>query len=131
MNKTTYLSNKLLDHTLRNTAFTSPTTVYLALFDENPTIAGTQTSEVTGGDYARQAITFGSAATQQIANSAAVTFPTASADWNGGDPIGFGGIMDASSAGNMLYFGPLTVAVTILTGGELELGIGQIQIEET
>ena len=54
---TNYLANKLRDHTLANTAYTSPTTVYLALFTTPTTSAGGGT-EVTGGTYARQVITF-------------------------------------------------------------------------
>lgn len=35
--KTDYLENKILDHVLRNTAYTSPTTVYVGLCTSTPT----------------------------------------------------------------------------------------------
>lgn len=53
-----YLENKVLDHVYRNVAYTAPTGTYLALYTVAPTDAGGGT-EVTGGGYARQAITFG------------------------------------------------------------------------
>jgi len=57
MSKTDFLENKIINHVLRNTAYTAPATVYAALFTATPgeSSAGT---EVTGGSYARQAATF-------------------------------------------------------------------------
>lgn len=101
--KSDYLENKLLDHTLKNTAYTSPTTVYAALFTTIPTDASPGT-EVSGGSYARQAITFGSASGGSSSNSVAVTFPAATGAW--GAIVAFA-IFDASTVGNMLYWGEL------------------------
>ena len=57
-----YYENKILDHMIRGQAFTVPTTVYLALFTANTGLEGNSPSaEVSGGAYARVAITFGSA----------------------------------------------------------------------
>ena len=57
----TYLENELYDHVLRNAAYTSPTTVYAALFDTTGSAAlleaGTLTGEIAGNGYARQSIT--------------------------------------------------------------------------
>ncbi len=50
-----YLENKVLDHVLRNTSYTSPTTVYVGLYTSDPTDAGSGT-EVSGGSYARQVL---------------------------------------------------------------------------
>lgn len=101
--KSDYLENKLLDHTLKNTAYTSPAAVYAALFTTIPTDAAPGT-EVSGGSYARQAITFGAAAAGASANSVAVTFPAASAPW--GACVAFA-IFDALTVGNMLYWSEL------------------------
>jgi hypothetical protein len=98
-----YLELKVLDHVLKNTAYTSPTTVYAALFTTIPTDSGPGT-EVTGGSYARQAITFGSASSGASSNSVAVTFPAATASW--GAVVAFA-IFDASTTGNMLFWGEL------------------------
>lgn len=48
MAKSDYLENKILDHVLNNTSYTSPTTVYFALFTSNPAEDGSG-SEVLGG----------------------------------------------------------------------------------
>ena len=53
---TDFLENKIIDHMLRNQAYTPPTTVYVALFTTATTDAGGGT-EVSGGAYARQAVT--------------------------------------------------------------------------
>lgn len=112
MNKSDYLRNALVNHTLRHVAFTSPTAWFIALFNVAPTSAGGGT-EVSGGAYVRQAVTFAAPTTGATSNSGAVNFPTPTADW--GD-VPACAIFDASSAGNMLYFGPLGTPKTIYTG---------------
>lgn len=78
-----YYENKILDHMIRGVAFTVPTTVYLALFTANTGLeANSPSAEVSGGAYARVAITLGSAASAgQIKNTADINFTTASANW--------------------------------------------------
>ena len=57
----TYLENALVNHVLRNTAYTSPgTTVYVGLikyYDAAVVEAGTLTQEASGGSYARVQVT--------------------------------------------------------------------------
>lgn len=124
-----YLESALLNATLRNVAFTSPSAVYLALFTADVGEAGPGT-EVSGGSYARQAITFGApaadagpATTTSCANTAAINFPTATANWG---TIGYWAIFDASSGGNMLYHGALSASVTCNSGSSITVDIGQI-----
>lgn len=79
-----YYENKILDHMIRGQAFTPPTTVYLAAFTSNTGLEANSgvTGEVSGGSYARVAITLGSAASAgQIKNTADINFTTASANW--------------------------------------------------
>jgi hypothetical protein len=57
---TDYLENKIIDHMLRNQAYTPPSTVYVALFTTATGDDGSGT-EVSGGSYARQAVTLGAA----------------------------------------------------------------------
>lgn len=48
-----YLEEKLLNHTFRNTAYTSPgTSVYVAVYKANPTDAGNG-AEIAYTNYAR------------------------------------------------------------------------------
>jgi len=100
-----YLETKLLDHTFRNVAYTSPSAVYLALFTSAPTDAGGGT-ELSGNAYARQAITMATSGTSPTlcTNSSAVEFPTATASWG---TIVAVGVFDASSSGNLLAWADL------------------------
>ena len=75
-----YLENKVLDHVLRNTSYTSPTTVYVGLYTSDPTDAGSGT-EVSGGSYARQSLSVTTASGGVVTSSADVTFPQATASW--------------------------------------------------
>lgn len=107
-----YLENALINATLRNTTYTSPATVYLALYTDDPTDADTGT-EVSGGSYARQSITFGSPSNGTSTNSAAIEFPAATGNWG---TITHVGIRDALTTGNLLYHTALDVSKTINTG---------------
>ena len=119
-----YLENALINATLRGTAYTSPATVYLALYTSDPTDADTGT-EVSGGAYARQSIAFGAPSNGVATNSANVNFPQATANWGTVSHIG---IRDASTAGNLLYYAPLTTARSILTGDTLSFLTGQVSV---
>lgn len=111
-----YLSAALLNAALRNTAFTPPPTVYIALYTSDPTAADTGT-EVSGGAYARQAITFGApslvSGKQTVTTTADVTFPIAAADWGLVTHIG---LRTAASGGNLLWTQALVNPRSILTG---------------
>jgi hypothetical protein len=127
MSKSDYLENKVLDHVLRNTALTSPTTVYAALYTVAPSDTGGGT-EVTGNAYARTAITFGAPSAGVASNSAAVTFPTAT-------PSGWGtivamGVFDAATVGNLLYWTTITNKA-VNAEDTAEFAIGDIDITET
>lgn len=125
--KTNYLENKILEHVLKNTAYTSPTTVYLAAFTSDPTETGAAGTEVSGGSYARQSAAFGAASGGTISNSGTITFPTATANWG---TITHWAIFDASTAGNCLYYGTLTTSQVINTGGVLQVPPGNLIVNE-
>lgn len=119
-----YLENAIINATLRGTAYTSPTTVYLALFTSDPTDAKTGT-EVTGGAYARQTIAFNAPSNGMAVSSADVLFPVATASWGTVTHIG---IMDALTGGNLLYHGQLTNTKTIATDDQLKIAAGDVSI---
>jgi hypothetical protein len=104
-----YLETALINATLRNTSYTSPATVYVALYTTDPTDADTGT-EVSGGSYARTAVTFGAPSNGVSTNSAAVEFPTCTSSWG---TITHIGIRDASTSGNLLYHTALTTSKAI------------------
>lgn len=119
-----YLENALINVTLRNTAYTTPTTVYVGLYTTDPTDANTGT-EVSGGSYARTAVTFAAPSNGVTTNSADVTFPTATASWG---TVGWIGILDASTTGNLLYHTPLDASKTIDTGDIFKIATGNLSV---
>ena len=119
-----YLENALINATLRNTTFTSPTTVYAGLFTSDPTEAGTGT-EVSGGSYARKSATFAAPSNGVSATSADVTFDQATASWG---TITHIGIWDALTTGNMLYHTPLTTSKTIDSGDIFKIASGSLTV---
>jgi hypothetical protein len=119
-----YLENALINATLRNTAYTSPTTVYVALYTTDPTDADTGT-EVSGNAYARQSVTFSAPSDGATSNSAAVEFPQATGSWG---TVAYIGLRDASSGGNLLYHTPLDASKTIATGDVFRIAIGSLTV---
>ena len=119
-----YLENALINVTLRNTAYTTPTTVYVGLYTTDPTDANTGT-EVSGGSYARTSVTFAAPSNGVTTNSADVTFPTATGSWG---TVGWIGILDASTAGNLLYHTPLDASKTIDTGDIFKIATGNLSV---
>jgi len=119
-----FLENALINATLRNTAYTSPSVVYIALYTSDPTDANTGT-QVSGGSYARQAVTFGAPSNGVTTNSAAIEFPQATASWG---TVGWIGILDASSSGNLLYHTALDTSKTIDSGDIFKISIGNLSV---
>lgn len=119
-----YLENALINATLRNTAYTSPTTVYVALYTTDPTDADTGT-EVSGNAYARQSVTFSAPSNGATSNSAAVEFPQATGSWG---TVAYIGLRDASSGGNLLYHTPLDASKTIATGDVFRIAASSLTV---
>jgi hypothetical protein len=107
-----YLENALINATLRNTSYTTPSTVYVGLYTSDPTDANTGT-EVSGGSYARKAATFGAPSDGASTISSAIEFDQATGSWG---TVTHFGILDASTSGNLLYHGALTASKAIDTG---------------
>lgn len=126
-----YLETNLFNHVLRNTAYTSPATIRVALFTSTATgaelEAGTITNEVANSNaYARTAVTFGAPTDGVGSNSSAVTFPTASGgNWG---TIRFCAIMDSAThgAGNVLIYTQLDADVVINNGNTFQFNSGQL-----
>jgi hypothetical protein len=119
-----FLENALINATLRNTAYTSPTTVYVGLYTSDPTDGNTGT-EVSGGSYARTAVTFDAPSNGASLNNAAVEFPQATASWG---TVAYIGILDAATSGNLLYHTILDTAKTIDTGDIFKIATGSLSV---
>lgn len=126
MSKSNYLENAIVNAVLRNTAFTSPTTVYVALFTAITDAEANSVTEVSGSSYARVAVTFGAPSNGASTNSAAVTFPVVTT--TAYTVVGWG-IYDAATVGNLLYHGTLT-SQTIAVGNRAEFATGQLSVTE-
>lgn len=119
-----YLENALINATLRNTSYTSPAAVYIGLYTSDPTDANTGT-EVSGGSYTRTAVTMGAPSNGVSTNTAAVEFPQASGSWG---TVGWIGILDATSSGNLLYHTALDTSKTISSGDIFKIAIGGLSV---
>lgn len=107
-----YLETAIVNAVLRNTTYTSPTTVYVALFTTDPTDANTGT-ECTGASYVRKSMAFSAPSNGVTSNSSAVEFDQATTSWG---TITHMGLYDASTSGNLLFHGALTASKVIDTG---------------
>ena len=148
-----YLENKLLDHVLRySTApYTGVGTVYCALFSGTAATvktaleSGTNSTSGAGNwgfyeitsasNYARQAITFGTAASNgSISNTgSAITFDPATTDYNNaaasGSTVTCLAIIDNSTGGNVLFYGELTVPKQVSSGDQFTISVGNLTVQ--
>jgi len=131
-----YTEDKTLDFWLKNNSAvtTAPATVYVALFNSDDSAggtaerleAGTITDECTGGAYARQAVTFGTVSGGSVSNSGNITFPAASdGNWS---TITHVAVMDASTSGNVLFYGALDTNKTIDSGDTFQITSGNLTV---
>jgi hypothetical protein len=138
---TDYLENKLIDQIFRGQASVAPASLYVALFTAAPSDAAGGT-ECSGNAYARVAVTSSLAnwaGTQaagstvassgtggQTSNNGAITFPTPTGGGRG--TVTHFAIFDASTGGNMLLEGALTIAKTINEADTVSFPAGSLAI---
>ncbi len=116
-------SNRLLDASLGTATYTAPTgPMKLALETTNGTAASAGT-EVTGGSYARQTITFASASSGTANNSNSPTFTAMPAATVTGVAI-----YDNSGSPRRCWTGALTSSKTVGAGDTLSFATSSISI---
>lgn len=131
-----YAENKIVDAALRGQAIGAPATGYIALYTVCPTDS-TAGTEVTGGSYARVAITASLAnwsGTQSagsttassgtggtVSNNGTISFPTPTASWS---TVVCWAYTDAPTAGNIWFYSSLTTSKTINSGDSVSFGAG-------
>lgn len=137
-----YLENKLVDFLFRGVSYTPPATLYVALCTSAPTDSstGSTITEVTGGNYARQAITSNAsnwfttggdnAATSSgtngtTGNSVAILWN--SATWSA--TVTDVAICDALTGGNVLFYSTLQASKTIAVTDSLSFAINSLTIQ--
>jgi hypothetical protein len=118
-NISNYLEEAILNHVMRNTAYTSPTTVFCGLVNntaiDTDLEGGTLTNEITGYTGNRKAITFGSPT--QFDGKATIK-NVGDIDFENMPPVTvkYAIICDAATGGNILYWCPLTATKTTNAG---------------
>ena len=122
-----FLGGKVIDHLFRNQAYTPPSTIYVALFTTLPTRSTAGTEVTASNGYARVAVTLSAASNGLTDNTGLLTFgPASGGNW--GTIVGIG-IMDASTAGNLMWFGSLTTNRTVNDGTTFTIAASDIDID--
>jgi len=127
---TRYASTKMTDHLLGNGTFAMPSQIWLGLHDASPTTSGSFDDEIgiVGTGYGRAQVTGKMSLADLLTGLAVLTAPInigpALSDWG---TITHISISDAPAGGNMLFFGALSEAQVIMSGGTFQRVAGQIQ----
>ena len=128
MSATNYLEDQFLLASLTGNTYTGAANVYVALYSTAPTDAGGGT-ELSGSGYSRQEVVFTVDTGNGVAtNTGNIVFGNATADWS--TAVAYG-IVDASSAGNILYTDALVPTQTLRDTYNLTFGTGNITVSIT
>lgn len=125
-----YLEDALINHLFRNTNYTRPANIYVALFTAAPNDTGGGT-EVSGTGYARQAVPTGASSEWTAAsggsteNDEIIEFPEAGASWGTVTHIG---LFDASTSGNLMFHGALDTAKAVGEGDIFRINAGDLTV---
>lgn len=124
-----YLEGEIIKHIFRTGSFTKPTVLAVGLFTAAPSDSGGGT-EVSGGSYARATLNpldanwaAPAGGNGVTSNSSTITFATPTANWG---TVTHFAVFDAASAGNMLFWGSLTVTKTINSGDTVTFPAGSL-----
>ncbi len=127
---TDYLETLILNLIFRTQAATKPAAIYVGLFTATPSDTGGGT-EVTGGSYARVAVTQADAQWNAPTvggltdNVNDITFPAATGSWG---TVTHVGIFDASTSGNLLMWAALTASKVVASGDVFKFSAGALDI---
>jgi len=125
MSFTNFLETEILDHVFAGSAYTAPSTHYLALFTAAPGETGGGTEVTTSGTaYARQSVAFTTTG-NTTSNSAAVEYSTATGAFG---TVTHVGVFDAATAGNLMAYAVLTSSKAIDTGDVFRVPTGDLDI---
>lgn len=119
-NMSLYLKNALINHTFRNTPFSTPgADIWLSLHSGDPGLTGA--NEVSGGTYERlQVSTWDAPSLRSTRNTNNATFTTLTADLGVATHLG---VWDAQISGNFLFRSdPFTLPLTIGSAPQFQSG---------
>lgn len=102
-------------------------TYYLGLFTATPSESDAGT-EVSGGAYVRQTVTFNAPAEgdpSYITNAAVIEYPTATAGW--GTVVAWG-VYDAATGGNLIWYGSLSTSKELSANDTILIHAGELKL---
>ena len=124
-----FLENELLDHVLRNEAYTAPATTFISLYTTDPTDADSGT-EVAASGYDRFEVSadlaWTTASGGSSKNNEAWEFVTATTAWGS---ISHVAVHDATTGGNLLFHGALTTTKVVGTDDIVRFTAGSLSIK--
>ena len=130
-----FLESALANHVFRTSSYTKPSNLYIGLFTSAPSDSSTGSTvvEPSTGGYARYSMgapldatwTKASSTTNAVANAAAISWTASGGNYG---TITHIGVLDASTAGNLLVHGALTASKTINDGDTFTIAIGGLSI---
>jgi hypothetical protein len=123
MSFSNYLETEILDHVFGGSAYTAPSTLYVALYTATPNDAGGGT-ELSGSGYTRKSAAFTTSGAT-TSNTGAVEYNTATGNWG---TITHIGVFDAASSGNLLAYGVLSASKSVDTGDVFRIPAGDLDI---
>lgn len=130
MSASNYLENAILDHIFGESTYSAPANIYVALCTTAPTDTSTGSTlvEATYTGYARKstaASDWGAASGGQVSNTGAIVFNPCTA---GTSTVTHFALVDASSNGNVLFWGALTASLAVSAGITPQFAIGELDI---
>ena len=124
MSLTNAFETSTLQYLFTTGSVTRPTAWYLGLFTSDPTETGSAGTEVSGGGYARKAVTF-TVSGNEATNSSAIEWDAATASFG---TITHIAVLDAASGGNMIASSALTASKAIATDDIIRVPAGDLDI---
>lgn len=123
-----YLEEVIINAILRNTSFTPPASIYLALYTDDPTDDDIGT-ELAGGGYERKIISFKEPVREGNAtvvyNDNEIDFGIAESGWG---TITHIGLHDSHTGGNLLYYGEIENPREVLKDDQLKIAENGIRV---
>ncbi|MCH7909854.1 MAG: hypothetical protein IIB38_09595 [Candidatus Hydrogenedentes bacterium] len=121
----TYMEDRIVNF-MRNVAITGQAAVYVGLWTNDDGLeANTQTSEVSGGSYARELAGLSASSDGTSSNAGDITFTTATASWG---TITTVALLDASTGGNVIMYSALDASKTVASGDTFKMNTGDLDV---
>ena len=121
----TYMEDRIVNF-MRNVAITGEAAVYVGLWTADDGLeSNTQTSEVSGGSYARELVGLSASSNGTSSNASDITFTTATASWGTITTIA---LLDAITNGNVIMYSPLDASKTVGDGDTFKINAGDLDV---